>query len=270
MQHLHFLYQLPMTVICLATVVLALAFNQLGYKWGQSLKRQTVDDDKSLTSGIQGSILGLLALMLGFTFSMALQHFDSRSEAVLQESNAIGTAQLRATLLPPEHREKAAQLFASYVALRVTMGRYDVTKTTTRGALGTELLALQNQLWNVAVESTQLDPSPSTSGAFSASLTEMFDAQTTRGAILLRYVPDLIITFLVFVFCMASMNMGYSAGLSGRRVFIPSLLVILLITSIFYISLDIDRPRRGFIQVNQDLMKVLQQPATTTVVNVLP
>ena len=55
-----------------------------------------------------GALIGMVALLLGFTFSVSLQRFDTRSDAVIDEANAIGTAWLRAGLLPetvelPDH-----------------------------------------------------------------------------------------------------------------------------------------------------------------------
>jgi hypothetical protein len=35
--------------------------------------------------------LGLLALLLGFTFALAVDRFDARRGLVLEEANAIGT-----------------------------------------------------------------------------------------------------------------------------------------------------------------------------------
>jgi hypothetical protein len=43
------------------------------------------------------ALLGLLALMMGFTFSVALSRFEARLDAVLDEANAIGTTALRAS-----------------------------------------------------------------------------------------------------------------------------------------------------------------------------
>ena len=43
------------------------------------------------------AMLGLLSLLLAFTFSAALQRFDARSLAVVTEANAIGTTYLRSS-----------------------------------------------------------------------------------------------------------------------------------------------------------------------------
>ena len=52
--------------------------------------------------------------------------------------------------------------------------------------------------------------------------------------------------------------MGYSAGLTNKRTFAPIVLVSLLITLIVFIIIDLDRPKRGLIQVNQSVMVELQ------------
>ena len=55
-------------------------------------------------------MLGLLALMIAFTFSMALSRFDLRRDALLNEANVIGTTALRARLLPEPHRIETLKL----------------------------------------------------------------------------------------------------------------------------------------------------------------
>ena len=60
--------------------------NELCFRIGRYVQNSTAEEVKSLTGAIQGSILGLLALLLGFTFSMSMQRYDSRSEALIQEA----------------------------------------------------------------------------------------------------------------------------------------------------------------------------------------
>ena len=56
---------------------------------------------------LETAILGMLALMIGFTFAMALTRFDARREALMNEANVIGTTALRARLLPSPYSEEA-------------------------------------------------------------------------------------------------------------------------------------------------------------------
>ena len=61
-------------------------------------------------STLEGAIIGLLALILGFTFAMALSRFEARRDAILTEANAIGTTALRARLLPDPHPKEVLGL----------------------------------------------------------------------------------------------------------------------------------------------------------------
>ena len=67
-------------------VAVFLAVIELGYRFGL---RHSAEDDaalKSHTSVLQSALLGLLALLLGFTFAMAVSRFDLRRTLVLEES----------------------------------------------------------------------------------------------------------------------------------------------------------------------------------------
>jgi len=46
-------------------------------------QKRSDEEVKALTGSIQASMLGLLALLLGFTFSMSMQRYDNRSHALI-------------------------------------------------------------------------------------------------------------------------------------------------------------------------------------------
>jgi hypothetical protein len=95
-----FLYDINSSLIaCVLFISMVLAV-ELGYRVGLRKSHATNDAAEEHVNGIQASILGIPALLLGFTFSLSLQRFDTRSDAVVNERNAIGTAYLRAQLLP--------------------------------------------------------------------------------------------------------------------------------------------------------------------------
>ena len=86
------------------TAVLLLASAEFGYRLGLRLHRAKDEARKGQIGGIQGAILGLLALLLGFAFAMSVARYDARRGLVLQEANAIGTTYLRASFLPEAHK----------------------------------------------------------------------------------------------------------------------------------------------------------------------
>src|SRR5262245_43853275 len=108
--------ELVILVVLLAGLVAA---SELGYRFGVRRSRSTMHDfTRTQVSNIQGTLLGLFALLMGFTFAMALSRFDDRRQMIVTEANAIGTAALRAQLLP-SGSEELREVFRRYVAVRL-------------------------------------------------------------------------------------------------------------------------------------------------------
>src|SRR5579863_5593352 len=81
--------------------------------------RKIDDDARDDFSVIQAATLTLLALIIGFTFSMAVGRYDQRKNYEEEEANAIGTEYVRADLLPSEDASKVRQLLAQYLDQRL-------------------------------------------------------------------------------------------------------------------------------------------------------
>ena len=110
------LYGYTFVVIFLIGIAIVFLASEVGYRLGL----RTVGHGASGNiSALEQSLLGFLALMIGFTFLMALTRFETRREGVLVEANAIGTAALRARLLPEPHRAEALKLLREYAQIRV-------------------------------------------------------------------------------------------------------------------------------------------------------
>jgi len=232
--------------------------NEIGFQTGRFVQDRTDTEIKTLTGAIQASTLGLLALLLGFTFSMSMQRYDSRSLALISEANAIGTAGLRVQLLPEQHQGKAVHLLKKYVDLRIAIGKLDLTRREEREKYDVKISELQNELWSLAVMAAQEDPRPVTTGAFITSLNDVIDSQGRRNALLQMHVPEVVLLLLFIVFIASGGMLGYSSGLSGKRVVAPTIMVSFLIAMIVFIIIDLDRPKRGLIQVDQGSMLLLQ------------
>src|SRR5436190_21650468 len=87
------------------SLVLILGAGEVGNRLGERAARRGAPGVATL----EGAILGLLASMIGFTFSMALSRFEARRDGVLAEAMAIGTTALRARLLPAPHNRETAK-----------------------------------------------------------------------------------------------------------------------------------------------------------------
>lgn len=219
---------------------------------GRRYQQKTDQEVKAQVSSIQAGILGVLALLLGFTFSMALQRFDNRSHAVIKEANAIGTALLRTRLLPTPYNSITYNMLQEYIDLRIEISSVDLTNTAKRKSINKKTDEIQNQIWGYSIKAAEIDPRPVTTGYFIASLNDAIDARGERNALLQRHVPEVILFLLFFAFIIGGALMGYNSGLSLKRAYIPTVIFSLLLVLIVFIIIDLDRPKRGLIMVKQD------------------
>jgi len=237
---------------------------EVGYRLGTRSQPSASDSSKTHINTIQASLLGVLALLLGFTFSISLQRFDKRSEAVIDEANAIGTAYLRTELLPHPLRDDIQQQLQLYLDLRIASGAVTLASPAERQALMNQAGRTQAALWQQAVLAAEADSRPVTSGLFIQALNELIDAYGRRDAALNRHVPEVVLFLLFATFLLTSTIVGYSAGLAGHRATFVTYIMISLIVVLVFIIVDLDRPRRGMIQVDQTSLHDLRATMAST------
>lgn len=231
---------------------------ELGHRLGLRSKGATNEATRAHISGIQSSILGILALLLGFTFSLSLQRFDSRSEAVVEEANAIGTAYLRVQLLPAAMRTEVRALLRDYLDLRVQASVLTAVDRTERQDLLAKAGRAQNALWGYAVQALEVDPNAYAPTLFAESVNQLIDNFGKRDAALSRHVPEVVLLLLYGTFLMTGAIVGFSTGIAGHRPSMVSYVLVALIVVLVFIILDLDRPRRGLIEVSQKSLLDLQ------------
>jgi hypothetical protein len=247
------LYDINELVIALVVIILLLLAIELGFRAANRAPSKLTDAAKAPVLAISGAILGLLALLLGFTFSMALARFDQRKQVVLQESNAIGTAYLRARLLPEPDRAAVAGLLRAYVQNRLDFDNLRGEPAQFKAVIGrTE--QLQRELWSQALSAVQKDDREVTTGLFIESLNEVIDLHAARLSAIDNHVPEPVLMLLLLVAIMSATGVGFACGLQNSRHFFTTTMMALLIALVIIIILDLDRPRRGLIRVGQPSM----------------
>jgi hypothetical protein len=95
-------------------------------------------------------------------------------------------------------------------------------------------------------------------GLFIQSLNEVIDALGKRDAVLNRHVPEVVLLLLYGTFLMAGVIVGYASGVGGHRASFVAYIMVSLIVILVFIIIDLDRPRRGLIQVSQKSFTDLQ------------
>jgi hypothetical protein len=205
------------------------------------------------------SMLGLLALLLAFTFSAALQRYDDRSQKVVAEANAIGTTYLRAQLLPVGMRDEVQASIRQYLDLRIQEGRVDFAYAVKLESLLDQAKLIEAQLWSLAAKAAEQDARSVPIGLFIQSLNDLIDASGTRQAANSRHVPEVVILLMFATVVITTGTLGYASGIAGHRVTLAAFVLALLIALVVYLIIDLDRPRRGSIQVSHESLLSLQK-----------
>lgn len=231
---------------------------EIGYRLGGRHSPERRKAHQAQSGALQGALLGLLGLLLGFTFAMAVGRYDARKQLVLDEANAIGTAWLRAGLLADPARDTIRATLADYIAARI-----EGAEASSDAARYAEQIARSERdqavMWRVTVAEEKLSNTPATA-LFTSALNDLIDLDAKRQAALRNHVPATVWLLLMLVAATVCGTTGYATGLgdSGRHALSMILLPALLTILITIIS-DLDSPRRGLIQVNQQIMRDLQQ-----------
>lgn len=252
-----YLDKFPLLQIFLASLIALLIASEIG-RW-LGVRARGRGEERVAT--LEGAMFGLLALMIGFTFAMALSRFEERRHAVLDEANAISTMGLRARLLPSPYNTEALKLLHEYAQLRVTVAQHTVTleELDTDIAKSNEL---QEQLWNNAMIGVA-KADASVSALVFNPLNQMFDAQRKRLAVVGNQVPTEVLLALYGIAVLAIAFAGYAQGLRTRPSRIGVYLMGVLVCAVIVLIEDIETPYTGFIAVSQ-------QPLIDAAANLAP
>jgi hypothetical protein len=194
-------------------------------------------------------MLGLLAFLLAFTFGLAASRYDTRKQLVLDEANAIGTAYLRADMLPEPQRSEIRNLLREYASARVG-GLVSIMTP----AVMAKSASLQDRIWADATAVSQQDSKSITTGLFVQSLNEVIDLDESRVTAGRNRIPDPIWLALLAVTMFTMASVGYQFGLTGEHSWIEIILLALVFTTVILLIADLDRPGEGLLNVSQQAM----------------
>jgi hypothetical protein len=236
--------------VLLGAVAAFLLAAELGFRYGR--KRATFAGWEL----VEAEALGLLALLLGFTFAMAATRFDTRKTIILGEANALLTTYMRAKFLPEPTQGELQALLRRFAEARIEYYRADPDEERQRRA-HEKVEGLKADLWAGTVAMAQRTPPTVLTSLFVRSLNRLYDIDASGILSLDNHVPDPVLglVFAVGVLCSAAIGNGF--GLAKRRSPMGLVLMPLLIAMSFTLIVDLDRSRRGLARVGRETLTVV-------------
>ncbi len=212
---------------------------------------------REVSETIPPSILGVHALLIGFTFSMSISRYEIRRELVIKEANAIGTTYLRAQTLPAPFNQRATEGLRKYLEHKVQFGQLVYGDDNIKTVLA-DISDSHNKLWSDAREMTSTYRSP-IEALYLDSLNEMIDVHSERMAAIENQLPETVLGLLILTLFVALFSFGFVEGAKKRQGTFWLVTLSILFAVVITLIIDLDRPRRGLIRVSQapltDLLK---------------
>jgi hypothetical protein len=245
---------MPVGIILIFITVFMLAFCEAGFQVGAHFRKKQ-DKEATVSLGpLLGGLLGMLAFVLAMTFSITTSQHNLRKENVILEANTIGTAYLRADLLDEPIAAEMKELLREYVDIRL-----QATSGGDMDAILARSVEIHQLLWAKVLSVSRAAPSINTLLAVQ-SINDVIDMHEIRvSAGLYGRIPVVIWLALFAITALSMITIGTLVGLSGKRrlvVVIPMLLAFAVLVSLV---VDLNRPQKGMIKVNQQSMISLQQ-----------
>lgn len=193
------------------------------------------------------AVLGLLGLLVAFTFSLAVGRYDDRREAVIREGNALSTLWLRAGLVDGPAGDGLKGAIRGYADIRVTL-----PTSTDRSTIEARSAAAQARVW-AGVRAALPAMPPPLGASLVAAANEAFDSASARKAEREARIPGRVLDVVSLYAAISAAIVGYVTGRRGdRRPLVEAAVLFLLLTLALTLILDLDRPWSGAITVSAE------------------
>lgn len=247
---------LPIAGIYVFVAVLMVLCGEVGYQVGVRAKTRQDKDAPASLGPMVGGLLGMLAFLLAFTFSMAASQYDLRKRNVLEEANSIGTAYLRADLIDRQYAIEMKSFLRQYVDARLEAASGSELGLHTGIARSEELHKL---LWAQGTLAARDSPDTNTS-LMVQSINDVVDMHGKRvtGALRNR-IPGSVWLSLITIVALTMITLGTQIGLTGKRRLVAVIPLVLAFSSLVTLVVDLNRPQSGLILVGQQSMIDLQR-----------
>ena len=239
---------LPAFYLSFPFLLLLIFVNYLGYRFKNMHIRKFPGTEHVGIGPTEGSLLGLTALMLSFTFGMTATKYELRRQHIVAETNEIDAAILRCDLYPDSVRRLLRADMRNYLEARIdyyTEG--DKEEKIVRTLVQSD--SISSLIWKRVAQLSQDPANAVASQQMIPATNGMIDIVVTREAARNAMVPGMILVVLCILILVSAFLSGYgSKNLERNKVLV--LAFALMTTLALYLVIDLDNPRQGFVNLN--------------------
>jgi hypothetical protein len=240
----------------LLACVTSFALMVLSTWFGDALRKRAdvpKEDGRGDASLLLGATLTLLFLIIGFSFSMAINRYDLRKNCEQAEAIAIGTEYSRADLLAPADAAKVQTLLRRYLDQRILL--YTTRSSRRASEITADTVRIQTELWSTLRPAIATVPAP-LMGLLVSGMNDVINSQRSSQAAWLNRSPVAAWALMVII----SMGCCWLIAYRSRRTdWLAFLIVPIAVSVCLFLIADIDSPRGGAIRVTPQNLSSLSQ-----------
>lgn len=232
---------------------------RVGWRLGRKRLAELGDDGQAGLGALEGSVYGLMGLLIAFTFTGAAGRFQERRLLVTEHVNAAGTAWLRTDLLDDPIKAEVRAHLREYIDTLLVIGA-NAGDTELRVAKVAELGVLQDRMWQKLIVATRATAVPAV--AVLPPFNELFDMTTVRLQTAHQHPPAAIYLMLGLLVLVSALFSGIGMAKAQRQSWLHLGGFSAVLALSIYLILDLEYPRLGLIRVTSSDQALVELRAT--------
>jgi hypothetical protein len=246
--------RLSLEFVFVGSMLLIVLAIEVGFRLGAWRRKRVIAEKDAPVGSVVAATLGLVGFILAMTYGFAVNRFEARQQALLDEVNAISTVYLRASFLPEQQATEMRALVREYVAVRLKApSRSDVLSAIKRSE------ELHQSFWSTLLRVDEQARNSISVGLFIQTLNEVIDLHEKRVNVGLRLrIPSIIWLVLWAITLLGMSEIGYQTALSGSSRTPASLGLVASFAILLSLLVDLDRPYEGALRVSQRALQDLK------------
>lgn len=213
---------------------------------------------------IEDATLALFGLLLAFCFAGAASRYEARKQVLVDDAMAIGGLATVANLLEEPERSAIRRELRAYVDQRLVFGTTPLNDPRMDGLLR-DARASHGRLSALVAAAVARKNTPSIHPALVNALNGVMEAADRRLYRVREHVPGSIVLMLVLFGVFAAHTMGRLRDAQRSEAGGPARVVAYaaLVGLVFFVTIDLEQPRRGLLRVSQAPMEGLRSSFLT-------
>lgn len=201
---------------------------------------------------VETSIFALLGLLLAFTFTGAWSRFEVRRNLILAETNAIMTAFSRIDILSKDIQPTMRNLLKEYTSVRAKIFA-DVSDEKEMMAKYNRGSELKQKIWDLAInDCLEINELNRRASLILPALNDVFALASSQKSARQNHPPTIIFLMLIILSLFSAFLVGFNLPETGKGNLMHLISYVFIITSVLFLIIDMELPRRGLISVHDD------------------